>query len=419
MNQPASGIPANDDQPSETVKMIRKFLKKAPKYWKSIAAAISLYAAGTAIFGLYIYLSTIERLDLFMPSIAISPALFAWLFCATLVLLSVIICIISPTIIFAGLVSLFGLSTKHSAKLGFKFAMLMVAGFGLLTFASFKLTPDTFGWSIPAVWVFAIFGIVGIVATTKRQRQKYLVKVGSGNWYRSRVTAFVIFASIIYLGTVLTGVSPAIFIAWGHSEITSDQGQIWIAGLAIFWMLLLCIPVIAFYNTEGALSKKVSNSLLSAVFALGAFFVMSPSLFGLVAYSAAAAVKLRDQHVSEYIVSKKYPKATLDPTLWQVRELKDDEKTITILAFPLFRFGETLLLCPAKYARLNRDQIPAITKYCFSTTKSDVTQAAPTSAPPIYLKETYCGREVTRIPLALSKKQRCIFPPQKINPLAT
>ena len=419
MNQPAPALQETPAQPSETRKLFRKVLKRAPKYWKSIAAVISLYASGTAIFGLYIYLSTIGRVDLFMPSISISPALFAWLFCATLVLLGILLCIITPAIVFAGFVSLFGLPTKEAARLGSKFAMLTAGGFAALTFAAFHVSDENIAWAILAVWALGLVGIVGIVAFTKRQRRKYLRMVRAENWYRGKEITFVLFASIVYILGVLTGIYPAIFISMAHTETATNYGTYIIGALCIFWMFVLFIPIITYYKTSGALAKKVSNSLLAAFFAVLGFFAMSPSLFGLIAYSAASAVKLRDQQVSEYIVSKKYPKATLDPSLWHLRELQDDEKNITIQAFPLFKFGDTLLLCPAKYARYGRDEITAITKYCFATTKSEIIQAAPRSLPPIYLKNTYCGREFTRVPLILSKKQKCVFAPSRSNPQAT
>jgi hypothetical protein len=418
LNQPASALGVNPSEPSETKKLIRSVLRKAPKYWKSITAVISLYASGTAILGLYIYLSTIGRVDLFMPSIAISPALFAWLFCATLVLFAALLCIVTPAIVFAGLVSLFSLPTKHAARLGTKFAALTAGGFAVLTFTAFNTSEESFPWSILGVWILGLTGIMGIVGLTKRQRGKYLNKVRTNNPYPGKEISFVLFASIIYLCTVLTGIYPALFISMSHSESASNYGPYLIGAISIFWMLILFIPIITFYKTDGVLTKKISNSFVAASVAILSFFAMSPSLFGLVAYSAASAVKLRDQQVSEYIVSKKYPKATLDPNLWQLREIKDEDKSVTIQAFPLFKFGDTLLLCPARYAHLTRDDIAAVTKYCFATTKSEMTQAAPTSSPPIYLRETYCGREFTQAPLVLSKKQQCVFAPQKSNPLA-
>lgn len=418
MNRPQSGLPENASQPSETKKLMFKVLRKAPKHWKSITTVISLYASGTAIFGLYIFLSTIDRIDLFMPSIAISPALFAWLFCATLVLMAVLLCIVTPAIVFVGLVSLFSLPTKHAAQLGTKFAALTVGGFAILTAAAFFVGPEKAPWAILAVWLLGISGIAGIVACTQRQRNKYLSQVRAKNPYRGKIVVVVVFASLVYLLGVLTGVYPAIFIAMSHSD-SADYSLYVVGAISIFWILILFVPIITFYKTDGILTKKISNSFIATCVAILAFFAMSPSLFGLVAYSAAAAVKLRDQKVSEYIVSKKYPIATLDPELWQVREIKDTDNTATIRAFPLFKFGDTLLLCPARYAHYSRDDIASITKYCFATSKSEITQAAPRSAPPVYLKQTYCGREFTRAPLILSKKQKCVFAPPKSNPLAT
>ncbi|MBO2892835.1 hypothetical protein [Pseudomonas asiatica] len=419
MNHSLSGLPDSPVSPSEIAKLFSEMLGKVPKYWKSVAAVISLYASGSAIFGLYVYLSVIGRVDLFMPSISISPALFAWLFCATLILLGVLLCIITPAIFFASFVSLFNLPTKDAARLGSKFALLTACGFAILSVWVFYLNKEQFAWSVLVVWALGLVGVYSIVALTERQRNKYLRGFGPERWHQGKVYRRVFLASFIYVIGVFAGIYPAIIISLAHPGSATSYGALLTSALCVFWMLILFVPIINYYRTSGVLARKLSNTLLAAFFSVISFFLVSPSLFGLVAYSAASAVKLRDSQVSEYIVSKKYPKATLDPTLWLVRELDDSEKTITIRAFPLFKFGNTLLLCPAKYAGYSRDDMLSITKYCFATYNSEVTQAAPTSLPPIYLRETYCGREYTRIPLILSQRQRCVFAPSKINPKTT
>jgi hypothetical protein len=420
LNQPASGLPENSSQRSETTKLMRKILRKAPKYWKFIAGAISLYAVGAAILALYIYLYVIQRVDLFMPSVTVSPALFAWLTCGVLILLAALLCIITPAIVFTGMISLFGLPAKDAARLTPRLAFLMAGGFGVMILGAYKLNSDDFAWSFLVVWLLGILGISLLVATTKLQRSSYLKKIEGKSWYKVRAAWMILGASIIYLLTVAVGIYPTTFISWSHPDASTQSGELLVMGISIAWMVLLCIPTITFYNTEGDLTKKVLNTFKAVCFAVFAFLVMSPSLFGLVAYSAASAVKLRNSQVSEYIVSKKYPKATLDNELWKVRELKDEEKTVTIQAFPLFMFGETLLLCPAKYAQFDRDHIAEVSKYCFATSSSEMTLAAPTqSGRTFYLKETYCGRVFTNPPLKLSQKQQCIYAPPKSNPMAS
>lgn len=71
-------------------------------------------------------------------------------------------------------------------------------------------------------------------------------------------------------------------------------------------MLLICLPVISYYNTDGTMAKSASNAASAAVIAILGFFLVSPFMFGLVAYASASTVGLRSQEVSEYIVSKKY-----------------------------------------------------------------------------------------------------------------
>ncbi|NWE19464.1 hypothetical protein [Pseudomonas sp. P7548] len=419
MNQPAFSLPETPGQPSETKKLMRKILRKAPKYWKIIAGAISLYALGAAILTLYIYLYVIQRVDLFMPSVAVSPAMFTWLACGALILMAALLCVITPAVVFTGMISLFSLSTSDAAKLTPRLAFLMAGGFGVMILGAYKLTSENFAWSFLVVWLLGFLGISFMVAGTHLKRSIYLKKIEGKSWYSVRAATMIIGASILFLLTVIMGIYPTTFISWSHPEGSTQSGEYLIMAISVAWMVLLCIPTITYYNTEGDLTKKVLNTFKAVCFAIFAFLVMSPSLFGLVAYSAASAVKLRNPQVSEYIVSKKYPKATLDKELWKLKELNDEGKNITILAFPLFKFGETLLLCPAKYVQLDRDHIANVSKYCFATTNSEMIQAAPTQSDrTFYLKETYCGRVFTNPPLKLSQEQRCVFAPTKSNPLA-
>ncbi|MDZ3992421.1 hypothetical protein [Pseudomonas sp. Teo4] len=419
MNQSASKLPESPYQPSDSTILVRKFFRKAPKYWKVIAGAISLYAVGAAILALYVYLYTIQRVDLFMPSVAVSPALFAWLVCGALILLASLLCIITPAIVFTGLISLFSLRAKDAVRLTPRLAILMAGGFGIMILGAYKLKSDDFAWSFLVVWLLGLSGIWLIVAATKSQRSNYFNKIEGKNWYKARIAVTILVASIIYLCTVAVGIYPTTFISWSHPEGSTESGEFLVMGISIAWMVLICIPTITYYNTEGDLSKKVFNTLKAVCIVILAFLLMSPSLFGLVAYSAASAVQLRNSQVSEYIVSKKYPKETLDKETWKVKEINNKEKNVTIQAFPLFKFGETLLLCPAKYASLDKNHIAEFSKYCFATTNSEMTLAPPAQSERIfYLKETYCGRVFTNPPLKLSQKQQCVFAPPKSNPMA-
>lgn len=418
MNHPESGLPATPEQPSELQQLFRGLLAQALKYKKRIIAMGSLFGAVAPVCTLFVYLLVIGRIDLFLPSITMGPALLTWLGYTILLFLLAIGSIATPAILFAALVSVFGLPAKDSAKLAARLALLVTGGFTFLLVASYVVSTKHFIWAIPLVWLLGFIGLMVIVAGSDARRDTHLIKIQGTEWYRTRVSLFVAFASLIYCLTVLMGISPALFIAWSHSYESSQVEQFIVIAAPIIWMLLICLPVISYYSTDGAMAKKASNAASATVIAILGFFFVSPFMFELVAYASASMVGLRSQEVSEYIVSKKYPRATVDTKLWEVKDIDDPDKTFTIKAFPLFRLGETLLLCPAKYSHTNRAHIAEISKLCFDTKTSEMTRAAPSQASStFFLKETYCGRAVTRLPYVLSTKQRCIFAPPSSSSL--
>lgn len=418
MNHPESGIPATPEQPSELQQLFRGLLGQALKYKKRIIAMGSLFGAVAPVCTLFVYLLVIGRIDLFLPSITMGPALLTWLGYTILLFLLAIGSIATPAILFAALVSIFGLPAKDSAKLAARLALLVTGGFTFLLVASYVVSTKHFIWSIPLVWLLGFIGLMVIVAGSDARRDTHLIKIEGTEWYRTRVSLFVAFVSLIYCLTVLMGISPALFIAWSHSYESSQVEQFIVIAAPIIWMLLICLPVISYYNTDGAMAKKASNAASATVIAILGFFFVSPFMFELVAYASASMVGLRSQEVSEYIVSKKYPRATVDTKLWEVKDIDDPDKTFTIKAFPVFRLGETLLLCPAKYSHTDRAHIAEISKLCFDTKTSEMTRAAPSQASStFFLKETYCGRAVTRLPYVLSTKQRCIFAPPSSSSL--
>lgn len=378
----------------------------------------SLFGAVAPVCTLFVYLLVIGRIDLFLPSITMGPALLTWLGYTILLSLLAIGSIATPAILFAALVSIFGLPAKDSAKLAARLALLVTGGFTYLLVASYVVSTKHFIWSIPLVWLVGFIGLMVIVAGSDARRDTHLIKIQGTEWYRTRVSLFVAFASLIYCLTVIMGISPALFIAWSHAYESSQVEQFIVIAAPIIWMLLICLPVISYYSTDGAMAKKASNAASATVIAILGFFFVSPFMFELVAYASASMVGLRSQEVSEYIVSQKYPRATVDTKLWEVKDIDDPDKTFTIKAFPLFRLGETLLLCPAKYSHTDRAHIAEISKLCFDTKTSEMTRAAPSQASStFFLKETYCGRAVTRLPYVLSTKQRCIFAPPSSSSL--
>lgn len=401
----------------EAKEHILRILRQAYAHAKGLGALLTLIGSLLAIMALYTYLSAIERLDLFLPSISIGPALFIWLFFVILVFLAFLLFIATPSVLFGMLLTIFGLSEDDLRDFAPTLAGITVAGFGLFSLAVLFTPSDHIAFTIAALFAASLISVAFTVAGTAERRDKYLKKVGEKDgWYLTKASVFIIMISSILMMVVLTGIFPALFTTWSHPELKSDSDDYLLMLLSFCSMALSCMPVLAFYVSRGALITRLTKGL-TAIFAVLVIFVfISPSVFKVIAYSAASAVNLRDPQISEYIVGKKYPSSTFDSETWRVTELHDENKTITIKAFKLFKFGDTLLLCPAKYASAKRDDVASYSKGCFSTSSTEMTLAAPKiQKSTFYLRETYCGRVVTPPPFLLSQKHRCVFAPSKLE----
>lgn len=423
LNLPVPLSPESTSQANEAAEAKAEILRVLRYVWthaKGLSALLTILGSLIAILALYTYLSAIDRIDLFLPSISIGPALFIWLFFVVMVFLAFLLCIATPSIVFAALISMFGLSDEHLRELAPTLAGITVAGFALLSLSVLLVPSHYINFFIGILYAIGFVSVGYVVARSKTRREKYLKKIGKKNgWYILKSVIFIGAAAMVLLLVILTGIFPAIFTTWSHPELKSQSDSYWLGLISFGAMVLSCIPVVAFCLSRGTLITRISRSITAIIFAIILFCFISPAIFSLVAYSAASAVKLRDSQVSEFIVSKKYPAATFDATTWQLKEIQDKNKTFTIKAFKLFKFGDTLLLCPAKYVNTLREDMPSISKYCFATSSAEMTLAAPTLARQnIYLKATYCGREFTKPPFLLSQKQVCVFAPSKLKPRA-
>jgi DNA-binding XRE family transcriptional regulator len=93
-------------------------LRRAYAHAKGLGTLLGLIGSFVAIMAIYTYLSAIDRLDLFLPSISIGPALFIWLFFVILLCVAFLLCIATPSALFGMLLTIFGLSDKDGALIG-------------------------------------------------------------------------------------------------------------------------------------------------------------------------------------------------------------------------------------------------------------------------------------------------------------
>lgn len=98
-------------------------------------------------------------------------------------------------------------------------------------------------------------------------------------------------------------------------------------------------------------------------FAVGA----SPGGSLTIVNAAASIMKVRDQSEAKFWLTENYTKEIFDSEMWGPVESVRDQPLIS--AFPLFSFGDVLLLCPIKLIKTELKDWPEKSVYCVVTKK--------------------------------------------------
>lgn len=95
----------------------------------------------------------------------------------------------------------------------------------------------------------------------------------------------------------------------------------------------------------------------------------------MITYSAAGILGVRQSESAIYIVGDAYKGMAFDEATWSANTFGDGRVYIT--AFPLYSFGDVLLLCPDSLINTNFKDWPKRSGQCFATRNSDMRLAVP------------------------------------------
>lgn len=90
-----------------------------------------------------------------------------------------------------------------------------------------------------------------------------------------------------------------------------------------------------------------------------------------ITYAAAGNLAIR-QMPARFILDESISLGDVDNREWRTR--LNEKKKVEVTAFPLFAFGDILLLCSRDLLRLNLYDLPRYTGFCIATRNSKVTQ---------------------------------------------
>ena len=289
-------------------------------------------------FVFWIYLFSIGRSDLFIPSLSDAPGMAAFLSCVLALSVILVFCFLFPSFIF---VSLFkSIEDKRLVLFKENYPNMF---FGVILGQLLSL----FLMLVQKEW--AIFGIVAgalvnLAFLWKKDKNIVLLDGELKNiWY----PVFLLVAMGVCGLVSMISVSLFVFPAIGNMD--NKVLPIFTEAMLIFLVVgITNFPAYIYCKSEVSLSenkKPVENFLIGAAIVLVTLFLfLLPAWGGIVFDRSAVLVGIGAKEIGSYgIKPKKLPLDTLDAKLW-----KSDKKEdyLVVQGFLPFVFGNKVLICP-------------------------------------------------------------------------
>jgi len=376
----SSNPPPGPSTPKSTRQAVFKLLADI-KWWLPVVSTL------ISILLLTKYLWVIHHPELILSSLGNPSNLVAWLFFSLLVLASLLIVVSVPSWVFTASMSVCTVDRALEKKLALRFGLIVVGGYLLL---SLNLLGAIFDYTMAPAYFFPIVvaaAICALLIVLRRNpplHEKVLeLPPGPRKPAHRKIfyTAVVGWLGVLLAFTSMSGVMPAqlAIMTWRGGE--SDEEAIGAIALCLLIMTLYLAPVFVFYLTNGNAMRRIGRAALAL---LGCVFVnamLLPAFVDLWVYSAANLIKIRDNTELSYVLSEKdYPKEVFSSATWQMESYEGPNGLYSVRGFRLFRFGDTLLICPASYRDVGLKKIDSYVHRCIALSEAKVHVAAPVSS---------------------------------------
>lgn len=410
---PPPDTPAEASKPTSYRQALSELLTDI-KWWLPLAATLISIALLTK------YLWIVHHPELILSSLGNPSNLVAWLFFALLVLASLLVIVSVPSFAFMLCITQFSPGRELEKTLAARFSFIVGGGYLVL---SANLFASTFDHDIPPGWLFALVSIAsGVAAWCLLNRDQSLkqkiIELSPGTWKPWQQHGYR-FARLGWLGlllafTSMSGVFPAQLgiMAWRGGEHGWEA-----RGAIVVCLVIMCLylaPVMSFYLSEGNVLKRTGRAALALLVCVFANAVLLPAILDVWVYSAGNLIKIRDNTELSYVLDEKdYPQEVFHQTLWQREAYVGPNGLYSVRAFRQFRFGDILLICPARYRNIGLKEIGSYADVCVTLSDAKVKVAAPVvkkdSAPLPKLECVLAVRAPTRAPLLVKNTGACLY----------
>lgn len=349
------------------------------RHAKAITATASLVGAGLGLVFLRVYLGAIGRPELFMDSLDVGPALFAWLGASALVGVATLVALAMPSITVGFFVSALRLPEAVRVAVMKRALVTVAVGFACLFGSPLWIATERAWLALPVVLVGvgATLALLGHWDTGFRRAWATTLAAQLDTDSPNSRRGVWIAATFLLTLAALAGVFPLSLALNAYRGGSSEWAQ-WKGLLVGFLsMLLTLLPAAAFYLSEGALLRRLRNLAYGTAIMAIVLLFSSAAIIQIVVYGAAGLVQVRQQTVLTLALDARYPPAAFQGGAWHGQPLNDGR--VRIEAFRLYSFGGLHLLCPARWVDTRLKNWPSRAGACVPVHTDDYIVLPPTS----------------------------------------
>ena len=371
---------------------LKKNLKRVLNFWAPLSVIFAGLGTLLGFYTLSTYATAIGRPDLMAAAVEAKSVLIPWLATVIGMLAAYLLILLSTTVLFGLTVSLFNDAASQQHKLVGILLLPVLAGIVALLWQVFdgpRLDDwDRLSWSL--VWL-AIALLVMLAFPSFRYSVDACATLASPRNPRSwplRVW-FMVMVSLLLMATVISAVFPASLILKAYIGEDTPEAVNRLKYISMFAATVTLLPVVVFYVSKADLFKRLSLGLLAVIVTGTMVIGISPGSPAAIVYAAAQVMNVRDPVPARFMLTETYAKEDFDTEVWGTIETVRDQPVVS--AFPLFSFGDVLLLCPTSLANKGRKEWPAQSGYCVLTQSSNAIRM-PKKAQPATAREKTTGK---------------------------
>ena len=361
---------------------LKKNLKRVLTYWAPLSVIFAGMGTLLGFYTLSTYATAIGRPDVMAAAIEAKSALIPWLATVIGMLGVYLLILLSTTVLFGLTVSLFNDITSLQNRLVGLLLLPVLTGILLLLWQIFEgpalSDGEKLGWTL--LWLVVSLGTLLATKTFRVAVDTCATMASPSNansW--SLRCWFMLMVALLLVSTVISAVFPASLVLKAYTGEDTPEAVRQLMFISMFAASVTLTPVVVFYVSKADLFKRLGLCLLAVLITGSMVIGISPGSPATIVYAAARVMDAHTVVEARFLLTKTYAKEDFESAVWGNVETLRGQPVVS--AFPLFSFGDVLLLCPTRLINKTLKEWPEHSDYCVLTQSSNAIRTPRKSAP--------------------------------------